>query len=136
MAQPKFKFTGSITPEQMRYAKNPTTPISFKIDKAMYDILAKKHKSKSFIADYAQGALDAHLMDLDSVLLATMENNERQRHNNTMTSMAHIDYKRAELLQEAANFLKEKKYARMGRGTIMVACILLRADSEKLLPKD
>lgn len=137
MGKIEFKFGGTITPEQLRHAIKPVVSIPYKMDTELLGAIKRYTDGKrSAIAEFAQDAVKLYLSDLDTVLIAGVEIKSRQRLHDSRPSMVQIDAETGDMLQQAADFLKEKGYSRFGRGGIMIACCLLHADALSLLKPD
>ena len=137
MAKLEFKFGGTVTPDQLRHAIKPVIPIPYKMDMELIGAIRQySGAKKSSVAEFAQDAIKLYLADLDTVLVAGVEVKAHQRVNASRPSMVQIDAESGDMLQQAADFLKEKGYTRFGRGGIMVACCLLHADALNLLKPD
>lgn len=138
MAQLVFKFTGGITPEQLRQATHPTVTIPIRMDSQLAEAITRhcgKSRGENGPAKFYEEAIRKNLEDLDCILLAAMECKGRMKHDTHRVSAIHLAIDVAEMLKQAETFPKTKGYTRMGRGAILASCALLHADSLKLLPE-
>jgi len=135
MSKAEFKFEGIITPKMLKEAAKPTFAVAFKIDKPLMDAIKKANPNKTGLADYAIKAIKANLHDLDSVLLALMDESKRIQEYDIRSSMMHVTLDVSEVRKGAEDFLKIKGYTRVGAGRLTVACMLLSADAERLIPQ-
>ena len=130
----EFLYTGIVTPDMIRKAQKPTEPIPYRMDSELYAAMKRCNGGRTGPAEFMAEAVKTYVTDLDSVLLAAMDCKARQREHDTKSSMILVDAEIGDMLTQAAVFLKDKGFVRMGRGTVMVACALLKADSEHLIP--
>jgi len=131
----EFSFTGKVSPDQLRHAVNPIEPIAYQMDTKLINAIKEyTDKKRSGPGLFLMEAVDEYIRDLDSVLLSAIECKARRGDYGGRPSVVRVLADTADMLQQAADFLKKKGYKRIGRGGIMVACALLHADKLKLLP--
>ena len=76
-----------------------------------------------------------YLFDLDNVLLAIVDGRSRRKSCLTRSHQLLIPAPYCDDLQEALNYLKKRGYGLTALGSLVEACLILRADAENLLPK-
>ena len=130
----EFRFTGIVTPDMIRRAAKPVEPIPYKIDTALMDAIKRSAAGRTGPAGFMTQAVREHITDLDTLLLSAVECKNRQQEFVTKTSLVQVDTEVGDMLRQASAFLKSKGYNRMGRGSVLVACALLKADKDKLIP--
>jgi hypothetical protein len=128
-----FKYTGLVTPDMIRKAIKPCEPIPYRIDTPLHEAILRATKGRGGVAQFMEEAVMGNIEDLDAVLMAAMDAKERQRLHMSRSSTVQINIDAADLLKQAADFLKTKKYSRMGRGSVMIACSILEAEKRKLI---
>lgn len=130
MAAIVFRYTGLVTPEMIR----KTEPIPYRMDTPLYEaIRISVGKARSGVAQFMEAAVEGNVQDLDAVLMAAMDCRERLLTRTAMASMVQVKTDVADTLKAASEFLKEKQYSRMGRGTVMVACAILEAEKRRII---
>ena len=134
MAKLVFRFTGLVTPDQLRKAARPTEPIPYRMDTALFEAIhLSLGKTRTAVAQFMEEAVSGNIEDLDAVLMAAMDIKERQVTRSSKSSAVQISIDVADVLKDAAAFLKEKNYTRMGRGTVMTACAILEAEKRRFI---
>jgi len=130
----QFNFTGDITPDMFQTER--TVPCAYNIDKDLLKAILKSMEGdpEMNISVFMVNSLMEYLEDLDSVLLALMDLRTRKVEHSFINKHVQLKVSIDKRLTEAGVFLKSKGFPRITHGNFLVACALLKADKEHLIP--
>lgn len=122
-----------VRPEDL---DNRSTLVNCSLDKEMHEVVTRAAAAAGQpLSSWTLGCL--HFMaDLDNVLLAILEG--RARRKVSCISRSHqmkVPQQFAQDIKDAIKYLRARGYPLLSNGAIIEACLILRAESENLLPK-
>lgn len=129
----EFKLSGAITPKLVAETLHPTASIGYKIDVQLRDAFTKHKGDRSYDAIFTQ-AVKENIENMDNVLLAHLENTARAKRIDVRSGMVHLNVETGNMLQQATDFLAANGFKGIKRGKILMACALLYANEQKLIP--